>query len=209
MVSTGGTEGEGERPTAVSELREVNDAHTMRALSHPVRIALIEALSLYGVMTATEAGERIGESPTTCSFHLRQLAKYGFVVEAGGGKGRSRPWKMASIGMRIRSAHDDPAAEIAAGVLARLLRERQLARYRTWLETRSSFPKPWREAAGESQFLFYLTPEELDELQGDLVEFLWPRFRERFDDPQRRPEGAAPVEMLIFSYPIELPSPEY
>ena len=51
-----------------------------------------------GAMTATELGERIGETPTTCSFHLRQLAKYGFVEEAGGGQGRSRPWRMTGIG---------------------------------------------------------------------------------------------------------------
>ncbi|HUX03374.1 MAG TPA: winged helix-turn-helix domain-containing protein [Acidimicrobiales bacterium] len=210
MVPEASDQGEsaGDQAGAVGELRELNDAQTMRALSHPVRIALIEALSLFGVMTATEVGERIGESPTTCSFHLRQLAKYGFIVEAGGGTGRSRPWKLASIGMRIGAVHDDPAAEIAAGILTKLLRERQLARYKTWLDTRSSFPKPWRDAAGEGEFLFYLTAQELEELQNDLLTFLWPRFRERFDDPSRRPEGAAPVEMLVFSYPIELPDSE-
>ena len=76
-------------------------------------------------MTATEVGERIGESPTTCSFHLRQLAKYGFVEEAGGGKGRSRPWRLTSIGMQFATAHDDPETEVAAGALVRMLRERQ------------------------------------------------------------------------------------
>src|ERR1700685_4122500 len=81
------------------QLRKVTDARTMRALAHPVRIALVEALSLGGAMTATQVGERIGESATTCSFHLRQLAKYGFVEEAGGGTGRSRPWRLTSIGM--------------------------------------------------------------------------------------------------------------
>ncbi|HXC45240.1 MAG TPA: helix-turn-helix domain-containing protein, partial [Solirubrobacteraceae bacterium] len=75
------------------EVRELSDARTMRALSHPVRLALIETLGLAGPLTATQAGERIGESPTTCSFHLRQLAKYGFVEEAGGGSGRARPWR--------------------------------------------------------------------------------------------------------------------
>ncbi|MGA7362323.1 MAG: helix-turn-helix domain-containing protein [Candidatus Dormiibacterota bacterium] len=49
----------------------MSDAQTMRALSHPVRQALIETLTLDGPLTATQASERIGESPTTCSFHLR------------------------------------------------------------------------------------------------------------------------------------------
>ena len=115
-------------PPAVPELRKISDARTLRALAHPVRIALIETLTIEGAMTATEIGESIGESPTTCSFHLRQLAKYGFVEEAGGGKGRARPWRMTSIGMSLTAAHDDPEAEIAASAVIRLFRERQLDR---------------------------------------------------------------------------------
>ena len=68
-------------------LRDVNDPKTLRALTHPVRLALLEALALEGPLTATAAGELIGESPTTCSFHFRQLAKYGFVEEAASGPG--------------------------------------------------------------------------------------------------------------------------
>lgn len=45
----------------IPELREVSDPLTLRALTHPVRIALIEALSLQGPMKATEAGEMVGE----------------------------------------------------------------------------------------------------------------------------------------------------
>ena len=108
-----------------TELRQVSDARTMRALAHPVRMALLEVLSLGDALTATEVGERIGESPTTCSFHLRQLAKYGFVEEAGGGKGRARPWRMSTIGLRFSTAPDDPEAQLAVGALSQMFHERQ------------------------------------------------------------------------------------
>ena len=85
-------------PNDDHEPRKITDARTLRALAHPVRIALFEELALGGAMTATEIGERIGETATTCSFHLRQLAKYGFVEEAGGGTGRSRPWRLTPVG---------------------------------------------------------------------------------------------------------------
>ncbi len=198
--------GEGEPVTSLPTLRRVSDTRTLRALAHPVRIALVEALSLHGAMTATEAGERIGESPTTCSFHLRQLAKYGFVEEAGGGKGRARPWQMTSIGMSVSA--DDTESELAAGLLTKLLRERQFERYRTWLETRASYPKRWREAAGDSEYVFYLTVEELEALSAELSALLLPRLRERLIDPGRPPRGAVPVEMLLFTYPIALPPSE-
>jgi DNA-binding transcriptional ArsR family regulator len=188
------------------ELRQITDARTMRALAHPVRIALIEMLSLAGPLTATEVGERIGESPTTCSFHLRQLAKYGFVEEAGGGKGRARPWRMTSLGFSFSSAHDDPETQVAASALSRMLRERQLARYWNWLETNASYPRRWREAAENTEAVFYLTVEELEQLSGDVLALVRSRYPERLADPSKRPPGAVPVEMLVFSYPLSVPA---
>jgi DNA-binding transcriptional ArsR family regulator len=190
------------------ELRQITDARTLRALAHPVRLALIEALTMDGPLTATEVGERIGESPTTCSFHLRQLAKYDVVEEAGGGKGRARPWRMSSIGMRLAGSPDDPETLIASNAVLRLFRDRQAARYQTWLETKATYPKPWREAAGESEFVIYLTAEELQALNDELVALLLPRTRERLADRSARPAGSLPVEVMVVSYPVALADDE-
>jgi predicted ArsR family transcriptional regulator len=188
-----------------SAMRQVNDAQTMRALSHPVRIALLEVLGVEGPMTATEVGERIGESPTTCSFHLRQLAKYGFVEEAGGGKGRARPWRMTTLDIAIRG-HDDPEAELAADVLTGIFVERQRDRYRTWQDTKAAYPSEWRKAAGELEVVLYLTAAELAQLREELSELLRPRVQERDADPSKRPPGSVPVEIVTFSYPLSLPA---
>jgi len=156
-------------------------------------------------MTATEIGERIGESPTTCSFHLRQLAKYGFVEEAGGGKGRARPWRMTALDIAIRG-HDDPEAELAADVLTGIFLERQRDRYRTWQETKAAYPSEWRKAAGESEVVLYLTAEELERLREELSELLRPLVQERDGDPSKRPPGSVPVEMVTFCYPLSPPT---
>jgi DNA-binding transcriptional ArsR family regulator len=187
-------------------MRKITDARTMRALAHPVRIALLEELFLAsGAQTATELGERIGESPTTCSFHLRQLAKYGFVEEAGGGKGRARPWRLTSLSISFSNTHDDPATELAANVLSRLVHERQIDRYRAWMETRANYPREWRDAADETEYVFHVTPAELKALNQELLDLLLPKYRERLTDPATRPPGSAPVEMLMFSFPVRLP----
>jgi hypothetical protein len=172
-----------------------------------VRISLIEELTLGGAMTATEVGERIGESPTTCSFHLRQLAKYGFVEEAGGGKGRARPWRMTSIGMSFSNSPDDAETQLATNAVVQLFMERQFRRYQTWLETRHAYPPAWRRAAGDSQYVFYLTADELQGLNDELVEMLLPRYMERITDPARRPAGSVPVAMLLMSFPVGTPPP--
>jgi len=205
-VDDAGADRAPEAPSQLSEMRKITDARTMRALAHPVRIALLEELVIGGALTATELGERIGESPTTCSFHLRQLAKYGFVEEAGGGKGRARPWRLTSIGISFNNTHDDPAAELAANVLSRLVHERQLDRYRAWLENRTAYPREWRDAANDSEYLFYLTPAELTDLNEEIADLLLSKGHGRLTDPAQRPAGSVPVEMLLFSFPLQLPA---
>jgi DNA-binding MarR family transcriptional regulator len=193
------------------EIRKLTDARTLRALTHPVRIALLETLLMGGAQTATEAGARIGETPTTCSFHLRQLAKYGFVEEAGGGQGRSRPWRLTTIGISFAPASGDPDAKIASEAALHLFRERQLARYGSWRAHRASYPAAWQEAATDSEYLFYLTPGELRQLNAEVHEVLMRWFRldgGRVANPDRRPAGSAPVEALLFDYPIAPPDRE-
>ena len=110
----------------------------MRALAHPVRIALLEALTIHGQLTATEAGEIVGESPANTSFHLRQLAKYGFVEEAEGGTGRRRPWKRKHLGMSFTEVHADPETAAAARELSRVWSHRYLERAEKGLEENRS-----------------------------------------------------------------------
>ncbi|MGH3395312.1 MAG: winged helix-turn-helix domain-containing protein [Streptosporangiaceae bacterium] len=193
-------------PELPPDIREITDARTLRALSHPVRLALIEELTIGGAMTATELGERIGESPTTCSFHLRQLAKYGFVEEAGGGKGRARPWQMTSIGMSFGDSHNnDPEYEIASRTLALMFRERSFERYRTWMETKASYPVRWRDAAENNEAVFYVTAEELEQLNRDVTALLMSRYLDRITDKSKRPPGSVPVEVLVMTWPLRLP----
>jgi DNA-binding transcriptional ArsR family regulator len=194
--------------TGPRAIRKITDARTFRALTHPVRVALLEELLHGGALTATEASERIGETPTTCSFHLRQLAKYGFVEEAGGGQGRARPWRLTTIGMSMDPASGDREAEMASEAAMRLFRERQLARYETWRAARGSYPAEWRDAATDSEYVFYLTAGELRQMNAEVHEVLvrWFELDGRVGHPDRRPPGSAPVEALLFSYPIEPPA---
>lgn len=188
----------------LAEAQALSDARRLRALTHPVRLALLRELMLHGPLTATEAGELIGEARVTCSFHLRQLAKYGVVEEAGGGKGRARPWRMTTTGLSV-TAREDPASQLAQDALLRMVRQQQIDRYWTWLNTRSRYPRRWKDAAGDSEYLFHLTVEELEQLSKDLDAILVPLFRKRMADPSQRPPGSVPVQLLLLSHPVEYP----
>jgi predicted ArsR family transcriptional regulator len=177
----------------------------MRALTHPVRLALLEALELEGQLTATQAGEMIGEPPNTCSFHFRQLAKYGFVEEAGPAPGRSRPWRLTTSRMHFSDLHEDPDTAVAARELDRMLRERYLARLEAFYATRSGYPLAWQEVTGASQAMLHVTPEELRSLDEQIMAILEP-YLDRNTDVAERPAHSLPVELLLFAYPVRVPA---
>jgi len=185
------------------DTRKLTDARAMRALAHPVRIALLEALAHAGTLTATQASELLGESPANCAFHLRTLAKYGYVVEAGGGKGRERPWRRAHTALHITTDQEDPGAALAAEELGQFWVDTILERARSALSRRHVWPEEWRHTGvlGQSEYISYMTPDEAREFAAEL-ERVYRRFEERVDHPERRPEGAMPIEMLLFSYPL-------
>ncbi|HET6867065.1 MAG TPA: helix-turn-helix domain-containing protein [Solirubrobacteraceae bacterium] len=186
------------------DVRDLTDPRAMRAMTHPVRLALLEALALEGPLTATRAAEVIGESPTTCSFHFRQLAKYGFVEQAATGPGRMRSWRLTRVGMRFTDLHEDPETQIAARALARTLRERSFARLQAYFEERSSYPERWQEVTGSSDFTLHVTPDELHAVDEEITAILH-RYRDRIADPERRPPDSLPIEVLLFAYPVAPP----
>jgi len=108
--------------TAPRRTIKLTDPRALRAVAHPTRLALIGLLRRSGPLTATRAGELIGESAASCSFHLRQLAKYGLVEEAGGGRGRERPWRATALFTEWPdiggSAETDAASELLSAVVA-------------------------------------------------------------------------------------------
>jgi predicted ArsR family transcriptional regulator len=186
-----------------SDRRRLSSATELRALSHPTRLALLELLDVEGPLTATQAGERLGESPASASFHLRTLAKYGFVEEAEGGRGRQRPWRVPAQTQEIREDELGPEARIAAGALVDLVRERDAQRLREWTTTRQHHDKEWREAATEMHLSVHLTADELAGFRAAVEEALAPYVAR--EGTAERPAGALPVSVAVHAVPMRLP----
>jgi predicted transcriptional regulator len=185
----------------------LTDPKAIRALAHPVRWALLEVLSQAGTLTATQASEMLGESPANCAFHLRTLAKYGFVEEAGGGRGRERPWRQTYDGMSWRTRQGDPQASLAAEALDQVWMDRLLTRARRSLTSMTSWSEAFNEDLGASSSRLYVTPEEARELHAEMMKTFERlvgadhRFAER-RDPRLRPPGSVPVEFVLLGYPV-------
>ena len=193
-------------PEAPAENVRLTDVKAMRALAHPLRMAILELFSVRETLTATQASDALGESPANCAFHLRTLAKYGFVREAGGGRGRERPWTLASRTMTLTTNQPDPQAALAADELTRLWLDRWMDRTRRAFAARTEI-SGWDEASGWTNSHVFLTPDETRRLRGEMRRMLNP-YEGRLTDPALRPDGALPVEWTIFASPVpELAEP--
>ena len=183
-----------------SRTLELTDPRALRAVAHPVRLALIGLLRSEGPLTATRAGERLGESAASCSFHLRQLAKYGLVEEAPGGRGRERPWRATAFFTRWPNVARDPELAAAADLLSAVVVERLFEQVMRWLSSKAADPPAWQEAADFGDTMLHLTADELADL-GREMKALLDRFGERILEPVSRPEGSRSVVAMFFTFP--------
>src|SRR3954453_11280927 len=142
----------------------LTDPRALRALAHPTRMKLVGLLRRHGPLTATQAGALLGEVPASASFHLRQLAKYGLVEEAPGGRGRQRPWQATAGFTSWSGVGGGPQMEAAAQLLSSVVADRYHEQFIDWLEQQTQEPLEWQQAARFSDFALYLTAEELKEL---------------------------------------------
>ncbi|MHA6764970.1 winged helix-turn-helix domain-containing protein [Streptacidiphilus sp. PAMC 29251] len=184
----------------------LTDPRALRAYAHPTRMAIVGLLRRDGPMTATQAARATGESVASCSFHLRQLAKYGLVELAGGGQGREKPWQATAMFTSWDAETDDPAAAAATEALQLAIAQRYFELTANWLRARAAEPSAWREAAHFGDSMLYLTAAELQEL-GDGIQDLMRPYLDRLGDAGKRPTGSRPVSLLHLAFPSDAAAP--
>jgi DNA-binding transcriptional ArsR family regulator len=171
------------------------DARSLRGLAHPLRMRLLSALTEHGPATASGLADRLGESSGATSYHLRQLAAYGFVEDdPERGTARERWWKAVHRGTRFDSVddflqHPDPEVRGALSTFTHELAADQAEQLSTWLGTLHEWPAEWRGSWGMSTFTLRLTPELATELS-DQVQAVIESYRDRLPEP---PAGEHPV----------------
>jgi predicted ArsR family transcriptional regulator len=132
----------------------------LRALTHPTRLRMLSMLRIDGPATATTLAARLGLNTGATSYHLRQLAQHGFVVDDDSqGNGRDRWWKAAHRSTTTdQVATADPDArettEAYLQSVAVVLTE-QLQRA---IEELPLVPPEWAEASTFSDWVVKLTP---------------------------------------------------
>ncbi len=163
-----------------------------------MRIALLDLLAEAGTVTSTEAAARLGYSSGLCSFHLRQLARYGLIEEAPHSGGRARPWQLrwASAGEQAAAAQAG-AQDAEFTALARGLEDES---YQRWLSGRQRLPVQWQDDVSFSAVV-HLTWAERAALAAD-VRRLLAGYQGREKDPATRPADAVAVAAVTRLFPL-------
>lgn len=181
--------------------RVVNDTAAMRALAHPDRLSTLLYLMSAPSRTATECADEIGITPSACSYHLRELERFGYAERVdSAGDGRTRPWKASAVGFSIGQDTSDasPAARAARHAVSRaelIENQRLMNRY---LEAAEELDTTWTEASDFHNFELLVSPDELIDLNAQIAELL-SSFRAPIrSDP---PEDSAAVHVIYQAFP--------
>lgn len=177
------------------------DAQLLRALAHPMRNRILGLLRLYGPATATTLADRLAVNTGATSYHLRQLAEAGLVVEDDSrGNARDRWWKSAHQGTDFDTGEllaEEP--ELALGFLHGIGQMYAENMFRA-IDNLQTMTPEWREASLISDYLFQLRPDELMAMMTEIRAVL-----EKYstDLTAPLPDGAEQVSVQIQAYPRE------
>jgi DNA-binding transcriptional ArsR family regulator len=171
------------------------DPRSIRALAHPARLAIIDALATGEELTATQCAELTGLSPSATAYHLKLLERYGLAETAPPRPDRrERPWR--ATGRQIQTDLDisTPAGASAAAavVVAHIDMTRAIAVEFT--AAGHAEPGEWRDAAALNNADLWLTVEELQRVGKELKAVLEP-YRRR-SRPEGRPVGSRRVRVM-------------
>jgi DNA-binding transcriptional ArsR family regulator len=190
--------------------RVVTDLDAMRALAHPQRSAILKLLMAGPPRTATECAAIVRATPSACSYHLRELQRFGFVERDDSPTdapvdaridARLRRWRAAAVGFTLGArplsgSTPEERAVFAAVLGADRAENERLAR--EFVETVTDLPSEWQDAAEFSTYELALTPDELSELARQIDDLLRPH---RVGVKRRPAASARTVHIAFDAFP--------
>lgn len=181
---------------------EITDPKAMRALAHPVRLAILERLRRQGAATATQLAPEVGATPSVTSWHLRHLASFGLVRDAEPGTDRrERRWEAVGRGFRfeVPDGPEDQEGRSAARALSEQMFLRSAELPSRWLtDVEPGLEPAWRKSAGLANTRVVVSAAEFEAIEDAIEQVLAPYVMR---DPKQRPSGSRAVRLLRYALP--------
>lgn len=153
--------------------QEITDVAVLKALAHPMRQKIERSLRKGPANSATLARE-LGENTGLTSYHLRQLAKHGFVEEVPElAKGRERWWRWVPGDRRFPPhSRQTPEMREALNQMHRLDFAEVIEQFNRFAADRERLG-PWADAAVFSRSTLRVSPEQLRAFFEEYVELIY------------------------------------
>lgn len=183
----------------------LTDPLSMRALAHPVRLAILGHLRSVGSATASECADVVGATPSACSFHLRALHRFGLVEEdrTVRAHGRQRPWRARPVRLAFDTLTTEREGERTARQMWDLMRAGVERARQDAINHDAEFPAAWRRATGSDHVRLSVTAAELASLRWAIMALLEGVQARAGSTPNPQ---ARPVEVVIDYVPRFLPT---
>ena len=181
----------------------LQDPRDIRALAHPARMAIIDALASGDELTATECATLTGLSPSATAYHLKLLERYAFAEPAPGrSDGRERPWRAADGRARVDIDPSTPAGAAAAAAVALAFFDQTRALGKEFIATEHEEAEDWQGVASLANADLWLTAEETRNVTAALAAVLAPYRGRALAD---RPDGSRRVRVMSVAVPHRRP----
>lgn len=177
-------------------LRRIDDLEALKGLAQPIRQKLWRLLLRRGPCTVGTLAGALGVDPGQSSYHLRELARHGWVEHAPElARDRRESWWRAVPEITAWGFEDFATPEgvtVVRHISQQIIRE-NLQRLRTFLHTFQRWPTDWQAASDASQSFLSLTADEARQMNAELHQVLrrWAQHghtaRARGDTPGRQP----------------------
>ena len=188
-----------EVPATGETTLRVQDPRDIRALAHPARMAIIDALASGDELTATECAETTGLSPSATAYHLKLLERYDLVEPAAArNDGRQRPWRATDRRTLVDLDSSTPAGAAATSAVGLALIDRSRALAQAFVATERDEPEEWQDVAFLGNADLWLTAEEARGVTAALVAALEP-YRGRA--LANRPDSTRRVRIMNMVFP--------
>ncbi|WP_144127996.1 winged helix-turn-helix domain-containing protein [Catellatospora sichuanensis] len=184
------------------EMRRITDPEVLKGLAQPVRQKLYRLLTQLGPATGATLSKRLGTDPGQTSYHLRELAKAGFVEDVPElARDRRERWWRAVPGPTGWSSLDFPTPEgqaISSAVKAQTVID-EFERVRGYEQSRDSWSEQWQAAAMSSDTFLQLTSAELAEMTQELHELVV-RWKQASNERAARSDGDTDREHVFLFF---------
>lgn len=178
----------------IPERRVIPTSEVLAALAVPSRLAILSHLLSVGAQTATQCADAVGLTASNCSWHLRELSRFGLVERAADddGDARKRPWRATITGIDLDAG--GPGDDLARAAVRSAWFADTDARFADFLRHESTLPTAWREAAVINDYAVLVTADELTAIGTRIDEIIRPYIRAIRAET---PEGGAVASVSI------------